>query len=665
MATVAVDAKHGGLEIVHAKTFVPKPKPVMVVFSKVGFVIAPLPETNVHKPVPTIGVFAAIVVEGEEIQSVCVVPAFATVGLSFTRIEIVDEEGAHGGFEMVHSNTFNPNPNPVTDVVGDSELVIVPLPETKDHVPIPTVAVLAFINAFGLVMQTVWLNPAFEIVGTSLTVNATVELDEAHGGFEIVHANTFVPIANPVIEVVGDSEFVTTPVPETKVQTPIPTVAVFAVIIVVGEEIQSVCVVPAFETVGRSSTIIAIVDEEAAQGKLEIVHSKTFVPSAKPVIVELGEVGFEIVPLPEINVHKPVPTVGVFAVIAVVGDEIQMVCVVPAFETVGMSFTIKATVVLDAAQGALEMVHAKTFVPKPNPVIEVVGESEFVITPVPDTKVHTPTPTDAVLAVIAVVGEEIQSVCVVPALETVGISSTIMAIVEVDAAQGELEMVHAKIFVPKAKPVIEVVGEREFVIIPVPEIKVHAPTPTVAVFAVIAVVGDEIQMVCVVPAFETVGMSFTIKATVVLDAAQGALEMVHAKTFVPKPNPVIEVVGESEFVITPVPDTKVHTPTPTDAVLAVIAVVGEEIQSVCVVPALETVGISSTIMAIVEVDAAQGELEMVHAKIFVPKAKPVMEVVGESELVMVPLPETKVQTPIPTVAVLAVIVVFGLLMHNV
>ena len=39
----------------------------------------------------------------------------------------------------------------------------------------------------------------------------------------------------------------------------------------------------------------------------------------------LGSVGLVIVPLPETNVHKPVPTVGVLAVIAVVGDEIQMV----------------------------------------------------------------------------------------------------------------------------------------------------------------------------------------------------------------------------------------------------------------------------------------------------------------------------------------------------
>ena len=65
-----------------------------------------------------------------------------------------------------------------------------------------------------------------------------------------------------------------------------------------------------------------------------------------------------------------------------------------------------------------------------------------------------------------------------------------------------------------------------------------------------------------------------------LDEAQGELEMVHAKTLVPKPNPVILVVGESEFVIVPLPEINVQTPVPTIAAFAFIVVVGEEIQRV-------------------------------------------------------------------------------------
>ena len=64
-------------------------------------------------------------------------------------------EGVQGLFEMVQANTLFPNPKPVMLVVGESELVIVPLPETKVQTPVPTVAALAAMNVFGLVMHNV------------------------------------------------------------------------------------------------------------------------------------------------------------------------------------------------------------------------------------------------------------------------------------------------------------------------------------------------------------------------------------------------------------------------------------------------------------------------------------------------------------------------------
>lgn len=42
---------------------------------------------------------------------------------------------------------------------------------------------------------------------------------------------------------------------------------------------------------------------------------------------------------------------------------------------------------------------------------------------------------------------------------------------------------------------IEVVGESEFVMVPLPEINVHAPVPTTAALAFMIVVGEEIQRV--------------------------------------------------------------------------------------------------------------------------------------------------------------------------
>ncbi len=66
-----------------------------------------------------------------------------------------ETEEAQGGFEIVQAKTFVPRPSEVIKVVGDRALEIVPLPETSVHIPVPTVAVLAVINVFGLEIQIV------------------------------------------------------------------------------------------------------------------------------------------------------------------------------------------------------------------------------------------------------------------------------------------------------------------------------------------------------------------------------------------------------------------------------------------------------------------------------------------------------------------------------
>ncbi len=75
-------------------------------------------------------------------------------------------EGEQGLFEMVQAKTLFPKPNPVIDDVGDNELVITPVPETKVQAPVPTVAALAFMTVVGEEIQSVWFVPAFAIVGT-------------------------------------------------------------------------------------------------------------------------------------------------------------------------------------------------------------------------------------------------------------------------------------------------------------------------------------------------------------------------------------------------------------------------------------------------------------------------------------------------------------------
>jgi hypothetical protein len=43
-----------------------------------------------------------------------------------------------------------------------------------------------------------------------------------------------------------------------------------------------------------------------------VVQRKTFAPTDNPLTAEVGDVGVTIVPVPEINVHAPLPIVGVF-----------------------------------------------------------------------------------------------------------------------------------------------------------------------------------------------------------------------------------------------------------------------------------------------------------------------------------------------------------------
>ena len=57
-------------------------------------------------------------------------------------IIIVLVEAVQGELEMVHCKVTEPDAaNPVTPEVGEPGVVIVAVPETTDHVPLPTVAV--------------------------------------------------------------------------------------------------------------------------------------------------------------------------------------------------------------------------------------------------------------------------------------------------------------------------------------------------------------------------------------------------------------------------------------------------------------------------------------------------------------------------------------------
>ena len=76
--------------------------------------------------------------------------------------------------EIVHSNTFAPVLNPLTDVVAKAELENVPVPLSIVQAPIPVVGALADSVAELVVMY--WLVPALEAVGGAFTVTAIADL---------------------------------------------------------------------------------------------------------------------------------------------------------------------------------------------------------------------------------------------------------------------------------------------------------------------------------------------------------------------------------------------------------------------------------------------------------------------------------------------------------
>ncbi len=63
-----------------------------------------------------------------------------------------------------------------------------------------------------------------------------------------------------------------------------------------------------------------------------------------------------------------------------------------------------------------------------------------------------------------------------------------IVILATEAAQGGFCILHLKTFGPTPKPVIVVIGDTEFVIVPAPEIKVQVPTPIAAAFAAMVAV---------------------------------------------------------------------------------------------------------------------------------------------------------------------------------
>ena len=109
--------------------------------------------------------------------------------------------------------------------------MITPEPETSVHRPVPLNGVLPFKVA--VVAQTVWLEPAFAVVGAGFTNISTVSRVGVQPNPDIVQINLFKPRPIPVMVVLANDGLVIVPEPESNDQLPVPLVGVLAAIVAV------------------------------------------------------------------------------------------------------------------------------------------------------------------------------------------------------------------------------------------------------------------------------------------------------------------------------------------------------------------------------------------------------------------------------------------------
>ena len=123
---------------------------------------------------------------------------------------------------------------------------------------------------------------------------------------------------------------------------------------------------------------------------------------------------------------------------------------------------------------------------------------------------------------------------------------------------------------------------------------------------------------------------------------------------VPAVMPVMVVVGEVGLVMVAVPDSTVQVPVPTIGVLAVIAKVLLLHCSINGTPASAVVGKAKFVTVTSSVLAVQFPFSTRHSNVTdVPAVTPVTVVVADAGLVIVALPETMLQVPVPMTGTVA------------
>jgi hypothetical protein len=160
--TSSVDV-HVPLVIVHLSVaLVPTGTPVTVEVADDGVVIVAVPLTTLHTPVPVEAAFPASVKDpllqfARSVPAAAIVAAASFVNTMVSAVEQVP-------FVIVHASVAEvPAVKPVTPEVGEDGVVIVAVPLTTLHTPVPVVAVLPA-RVKDALSQFVWSLPAFAVV---------------------------------------------------------------------------------------------------------------------------------------------------------------------------------------------------------------------------------------------------------------------------------------------------------------------------------------------------------------------------------------------------------------------------------------------------------------------------------------------------------------------
>ena len=233
-------------------------------------------------------------------------PAAAGVVGAETVIITVSEEGGQAPLEIVQLKLLEPTPRAVNPDVAEVAAVMFPAPEINVHKPVPTNGTLP--ARVALVAHIAWSGPAAAGVGGAETVIVTVSEEEGQGALEIVHLNLLAPTPRAVNPDVAKVGIVMFPAPEINVHKPVPTNGTLPARVAVVTHITWSG--PAAAGVVGAKTVIITVSEEGGQAPLEMVQLKLLAPTPRAVNPDVAEVAAVMFPVPEINVHKPVPTNG-------------------------------------------------------------------------------------------------------------------------------------------------------------------------------------------------------------------------------------------------------------------------------------------------------------------------------------------------------------------